>query len=312
MTTATAARKRKPGIDLKVWFLETRPHYLLLPVVLILVGTAAAWYYTGVFHAGYALLALAGLILCHASVNILNDYVDFKTGVDLKVIRTPFNGGSGILPAGLLTPGQVLKYGLVTLALAVPIGIFFSVVQGWQLIPLLLFAAFCVLLYTPLILKTHFPEWSPGVGLGILPVLGAYFIQAGHYSVPALIASIPSGFLVTNLLLLNEFPDAEADKIASKKTLPITIGKRNAAIIYSIINILVYLWITGAVVAGVMPVITLLALLTLPFALKAIRGSFAYEDRGKLMAGQANNVLNVLVTQVLLGIGFVLSGIFGL
>ncbi|MCR4392947.1 MAG: UbiA family prenyltransferase, partial [Dehalococcoidales bacterium] len=94
--------------------------------------------------------------------------------------------------------------------------------------------------------------------------------------------------------MLNEFPDAEADKVASKKTLPITIGKRKAAIIYSIINILVYLWIIGAVVAGVMPVLTLLSLLTLPFAFNAIRGSFAYEDRGKLMAGQANNVLNVL------------------
>jgi len=161
---------------------------------------------------------------------------------------TPFSGGSGILPAGKLTAKQVLWYGIICFAIAVPIGIFFAVAEGWLLLPLLALGGICILLYTSLILKNFFPEWSPGLGLGILPVLGAYFVQSGNYSWTALIASVPSGFLVLNLLLLNEFPDVEADLIGHKKTLPITAGKRWAAVVYSTCVILTYLWIIGAVI----------------------------------------------------------------
>jgi 1,4-dihydroxy-2-naphthoate octaprenyltransferase len=212
-----------------------------------------------------------------------------------------FNGGSGMLPAGLLKPEQVWRYGLICFLIAVPIGVFFSIAQGWQLLPLLLIGGFCILFYTPIILKIHIPEWSPGVGLGVLPVLGAYFVQTGNYTLTAFIASIPSGLLVTNLLLLNEFPDAEADKIGDKKTLPITIGKKNAAIVYSVLTILVYVWIVGAVIAGQMPLFCLIALLTLPLAVKAIQGSFGYGD-GQILLAMANNVLTVLYQALLVWI----------
>lgn len=309
MVTASASRNRKNAFSLKTWFLETRPQFLLLPVVLILAGTAVAWY-DGSFNILYALLALVGLLLCHASVNILNDYVDYKSGVDLKTIKTPFSGGSGILPANKLTPRQALWYGTICLVLAVPIGVFFAIAQGWQLLPLLLVAAICVVFYTPVILKTNFPEWSPGLGLGFLPVLGAYFAQTGHYTFSAFTVAVPAGFLVLNLLLLNEFPDAEADMVASKKTLPITAGKRKAAIVYTTFMILTYLWIVAMVIAGPMPKIALLALLTLPFAYKAVKGSFNYNDLSKLVPAQGNNVLTVLGIPFFLGVAYILAIVF--
>ncbi len=309
MATLPSAQENKP-FDIRPWLLEPRPHYLFLPVVLILVGTASAYYFTGIFSLGYALLALLGLTLCHMSVNIINDYYDFVSGVDLKVTRTPFNGGSGMLPAGRLRPNQVLWYGLICFILVVPIGIFFIVIHGWQLLPLLILGGICIIFYTSVILKIHFPEWSPGAGLGILPVLGAYFVQTGSYSIPAFFASIPSGILVLNLLLLNEFPDADADRIADKKTLPITMGKKGAAVVYSALTISVYLFIIGAVLAGRLPAYTLIALLTVPFAYKAIRGSFEYDQMNKIVPAMGNNVLVVLLTQALLGIGFVLGTIF--
>jgi 1,4-dihydroxy-2-naphthoate octaprenyltransferase len=306
MVTASQAGPRKKSVSLRSWFLECRPHYLLLPVVLVMVGTTAAWY-EGAFNAPYMVLALIGLVLCHMSVNILNDYLDFKSGVDLKTVKSPFNGGSGLLPAGVLTPSQALVYGAACLALATPIGIFFVTVTGWQLLPLLVAGALCILFYTSFILKTDFPEWSPGVGLGVLPVLGAYYVQSGHYSLAALIASVPSGLLVLNLLLLNEFPDREADLIGHKKTLPITLGKKKAAIVYSAFTALVYLWVIGAVTAGFMPHFTLLALATLPLAYRAIRGSFGYDDRGKILPAMADNVLVVLITQAMIGLGYILA-----
>jgi 1,4-dihydroxy-2-naphthoate octaprenyltransferase len=297
--------------SIKVWIQEARPQYFLLPVVLILVGTsAAAWANNGSFNTVYAFVALIGLVLCHASVNILNDYFDFKSGVDLKTLKTPFSGGSGILPAGKLTAKQVLWYGIICFVIAVPIGIFFTVVEGWLLLPLLALGGLCILLYTSLILKNFFPEWSPGLGLGILPVLGAYFVQAGNYSWTALIASVPSGFLVLNLLLLNEFPDVEADLVGSKKTLPITAGKKWAAITYTTFVILTFLWVIVAVIFKAMPIYCLLALGTLPFAYKSIRGSFGYNDLKKILPAMQQNVLLVLVTQLLLGIGYILGTVF--
>jgi 1,4-dihydroxy-2-naphthoate octaprenyltransferase len=299
-------------VKLKIWFLETRPQFLLLSVVLAFLGTSLAWY-NGAFHLGHAILAFIGLLLCHISANVLNDYYDYISGIDLKTRRTPFSGGSGFLPAASLNPTHVLWFGLTCFLLAVPIGVYFVLVSGWllsPLLPLLVIAATCILLYTPLLTKLGWPEWAPGIGLGALPILGAYFIQTGQYTLPAVVASIPSGILVHNLLLLNEFPDAEADKTAGRKTLPIAMGRRGAGIVYSALTIILYLWIIGWVAAGLMPVFCLIALATLPFAVRAIRGALNYQDESKLMPAMANNVLVVLLTQLLLGIGYILAGIF--
>jgi 1,4-dihydroxy-2-naphthoate octaprenyltransferase len=300
-------------MKLKVWFLETRPQFLLLSVVLAFLGTSIAWY-EGYFHLGYALLAFFGLLLCHISVNVLNDYFDYRSGIDLEVKRTPFSGGSGILPAALLKPGQVFWFGLVSLLVAVPIGVYFVIARGWQLLPLLVVGAVCALIYTPVITKVGWPEWAPGVGMGALPVLGAYFVQTAAYTLPAVVASIPSGILVHNLLLLNEFPDAEADKKAGRKTLPITLGKSKAWVVYSVLTILVYLWIIGGVVAELTGVVAkgippycLIALLTLPLAIKAIQGARKHDQMSQLVPAMANNVLVVLLTQLLLGIGYILA-----
>jgi 1,4-dihydroxy-2-naphthoate octaprenyltransferase len=296
-------------MKLKVWFLETRPQFLLLSVVLAFLGNAIAWY-KGYFHWGYALLAFLGLLLCHIGVNVLNDYFDYKSGIDLKTKRTPFSGGSGILPAARMKPRQVFWLGMGSFLLAVPIGIYFVIVAGWALLPLLLAAAFCTLLYTPLLTRIGWPEWAPGVGLGTLPVLGTYFIQTTVYTFPAVIAAIPSGILVHNLLFLNEFPDIAADREAGRRTLPITIGKKGAWLVYSLLTIAVYLWIIGWVIAGVMPAFSLLALLTLPFAIKAIRGGRHYDDMSQLVPALANNIMVVLLTQFLLGVGYILAGVF--
>ena len=294
---------------MKKWLLVIRAPFLPLSVVLAFLGTCIAWY-DGALHFGYALLAFFGLLLAHISVDVFNEYFDYKSGVDFKTQRTPFSGGSGALPSGLVTPKQALWLGIGSLLAIIPIGIYFTIVQGWQLLPLLLVAAVCIVIYTPFILKMGWTEWAPGLGMGALPILGAYFIQTGEYTLPTVIACIPSGILVHNLLLLNEFPDVDADVTVNRRTLPITIGKGKASIIYSVLTGIVYLWIIGGVIAGQMPVFSLLGLLTIPFAIKAIRGALKYQDMTKLGPAMASNVLVVLLTQLLLGIGYILAGVF--
>jgi len=295
-------------MKLKLWFLETRPSFLLLPVVVAFLGTCIAWY-DGFVNIAYAFLAFMGLLFCHISVNVLNEYFDYKSGIDFETVKTPFSGGSGILPSALLNPKRVFWFGLTSFLITIPIGIYFVVATGWLLLPILIIGAICILFYTPVITKLGWPEWAPGVGLGALPILGLYYIQTATYTWPAVVASIPSGMLVYNLLLLNEFPDTEADKKAGRKTLPILTGKTRASRVYSALTIIVYLWIVGGVVAGIMPPFSLIALLTLPFAIKAIKGALKYREM--IMPAMANNVLVVLLTQLLLGIGYILSRLVG-
>ena len=73
---------------LLLWIMETRPQFLTLSIVLAFLGTAIAWY-DGPVNLGYALLAGFGLMLTHGSVNAINDYFDYKSGIDLDTERTP-------------------------------------------------------------------------------------------------------------------------------------------------------------------------------------------------------------------------------
>jgi 1,4-dihydroxy-2-naphthoate octaprenyltransferase len=121
---------------------------------------------------------------------------------------------------------------------------------------------------------------------------------------------MPSFFLVHNLLLLNEFPDVEADITVNRRTLPIVAGKKRAAYLFSLFTLLVYVWIVWAVLCHYMPVFTLLSLLTLPIAIQVIKGSFRYDDRDLFLPVMMKNVLLVLLTQALVAAGYILGGIF--
>ncbi|MCB2148967.1 MAG: prenyltransferase [Deltaproteobacteria bacterium] len=302
---------------LLLWIKETRPQFLTLSVVLTFLGTSVAWH-QGAVNLRYALLAGFGLMLTHGSVNAINDYFDYKSGIDLDVERTPFSGGSGLVPEGKLSSNQALCVGTVTFLVALMIGIFFIIEKGWRLVPLLIVAALCLVLYTPVILRTPWPEWSPGLGLGILPILGFYFVQTGRYDWKVLVVSIPSGILVHNLLLLNEFPDVEADRKGGRKTTPVLFGLVAAARSFRLATIAVYGWIIGCVMTTltigsvVMPIYCLIVLLALPWAVKAMRGSKEYHDRSRLIRAMGDNVTFILLTHVLLGLGYILDKLFPL
>jgi 1,4-dihydroxy-2-naphthoate octaprenyltransferase len=278
--------------------------------MVVFLGTSVAWYH-GYFSLLYCLLALVGLLLVHISVNTLNDYFDYKSGIDLEVKRTPFSGGSGILSAGLLTPASVGRFGVVCFLLAIPIGIYFviHIHKGWLLVPILVTGALCVLLYTTHLKRWGLGEIACGLGLGTLPVLGAYFVQSGTYSWEVVIAAIPSGILLHNALLLNEFPDVEADEKAGKKTLSIVIGKKKASLLYSMLIIAMYVWIAAWSIAGFMPIFALLGLLTLPLGVKAIKGARNYDEESKLVPALGANLMVVLGTQALLAIGYIIAAI---
>lgn len=292
---------------LKLWFLETRPQFLVLSVVLVLLGTAMAFHH-GHFHWLRFILTTLGLVLAHASVNSLNDYWDYKSGIDIATTRTAFSGGSGLLPAGLLEPERVYKFGVGCLLTALLIGIYLTVVSGWQVLPLIIVGGIVIYFYTCYLTRWMAGEIWAGLGLGTLPVLGTYFVQTGSYSFEALIASLAPGFLTANLLLLNEFPDVAADREAGRHHIVIALGKVGAAKVYAGLMAMTYLAIIIGVACRLMPPLTLIALLTAPFALKAIRTAFRhYDNLDKMIPALGANVITVLATDALLALAYLLT-----
>ena len=297
---------QKARIKTRIWLIEIRPKFLLGPVALAFLGTSIAWW-DGFFSLRYAVLAFTGLLLWQISVEALNDYFDYRSGVDFQTQRTPFSGGSGILPAHLLRPESVLTFGLLSFALAVPIWVYLIIVKGLLLLPLIGVGAVCVLLYTPVLTRWRLGEISSGLGLGILPILMFYFIQTGGYTTEVVVASIPCGILLFNVHLLNEFPDVEADKVGKRKTIPIVLGRAKASWIYLAGAITVYAWIVAWVAVGVMPMAALLSFLTIPLAIWAARGALGYKDRILFTPALWANSLCLIFTIALLASGYLLS-----
>jgi 1,4-dihydroxy-2-naphthoate octaprenyltransferase len=188
-----------------------RAPFLLLPVTLVIAGTGAAAHLGSAnwFRAG---LALVGMLGVHIAVNALNEASDYRTGIDLKTQRTPFSGGSGTLPGGRLSHGKAVATGLVGGAIGIVVGIYFLTVIGWPLVPILVVGAVAVFAYTDVLARGFVGEVFAGLGLGALPVLGTALVQTGTYDSAAIAASLPAFFMTFNLLLLNEFPDEQADR----------------------------------------------------------------------------------------------------
>jgi 1,4-dihydroxy-2-naphthoate octaprenyltransferase len=275
----------------------------------VLVGVAAAAYKGFELNPLHVILALVGALLAHISVNVLNDYFDYRSGIDLATKRTPFSGGSGVLPAGLLKAQQVYLLGLASLFGVGAVGIYFTYEYGWEILPLGILGMVVIYLYTTHITKNPLLcAIAPGLGFGPLMVVGTYFTQTGEYSLTAGLASLVPGFLVSNLLLLNQFPDIEADKVASRRHLPIAFGRQFSARVYAVLMLATYVSLAVAVGFGVLPLTALIGLLALPLAAKTVMGVLKnYDDTEKLLPFLGLNIQVILLTTLLTGVGILLG-----
>jgi len=277
-----------------------------MSVLLVSLGTAAAAY-EGFFNLTYYVLAIIGVTLTQNAVNVLNDYHDFKTGVDARTRKTPFSGGSKFLVSGLIKPRSALLFGMTSLLLAIPIGVYFIILRGEILLSIAIVAAVSVLFYTTTFARMYLGEFFAGLNLGPLVIFGAYYVQAGRMSIGTIAVGLAPGIMIAMVLYLNEIPDIDADGSAGRRNLPILLGSKRAAGLYAVIEGFAIAWILISVLAGMTPVATLLALGCLPFALKSIKGALRnYNDLEKLIPALAANIATAYVTLTLLAVGYLL------
>ncbi len=291
----------------QAWLRETRANFLVLPVVLVCIGGAAAFRSAGTDYTLFA-LTLAGVILAHISVNLLNEYSDWKTGIDDHTMKTPFSGGSGMMQAGLITPSKVRVAAWGTLIAAFSIGLFLTWKAGWPVFALMVAGGLTSFLYTEHLARWTLGEAMSGLTLGTFVVLGAYFVQAGSFDTAIVWASVPPGILTAELLFLNEFPDADADRRGGRRHLVIVLGPRRAAFLYTFLMLSVYCIIVLGTIFGHTPRGTLIALLTLPVAGATIRGALIHNtDPAHIVPALGLNVVTVLGTDALIAIGFLIG-----
>ena len=294
---------------LSIWFMETRPHFLILTPMAFSVGVAEA-YREGLIDPLRLLLGLVGVLLAHISVNVINDYFDYVSGLDLRVRRTPFSGGSGILPRGLLQPRRVLIFSLTCLLLGFSIGVYFAFTVGWVILPIIALAALSIYFYTTHLSHWYLGEFFTGLNFGPLMSLGGYLIQTGRLSLSPILSGAVPGILIGTLLFLNEFPDLEADRAVGRRNLVTLLGLRRASKVYVVLIASAYFWVILHVMAGRMPFTMLITLTTLPLALKASMGVLRHHEELELLIPYMGvNVLLVLMTTLATALGLLLDNI---
>jgi len=297
--------------SVKTWLMQIRAPFLLVTLISVLVGVSVAVYepHPHPINLLYLALAFVGALLSHIAVNVFNEYFDYKSGVDFKTMKTPFSGGSGVLPAGLLSPRIVYILGIACVAVIVGIGGYFVYARGPLIIPVGVVGIFTVYFYTTHITRSPLLcAIAPGLGFGPLMVLGTYFALTGTYSLAAGLASLIPAFLVSNLLLLNQFPDVDADASVARRHLPITIGRERSSVVYILMVLAAYLALIISVLVGVLPYLALLGLLTLPFGLLVVMGVRRYHDQiEKLVPVMGRNVMLTLFFPMLMAIGILVS-----
>lgn len=297
---------------IRKYVLETRPQFLTLAFALVLHGSAlAAWH--GSLHVGHSLLAALALMLLHGSVNVLNDWHDWtRSGIDHQTRQTPFSGGSGMLPRGEMSPRSALALGVGTLVAGAAIGGYLAWQSGWILLALGVTGILSVVLYTPLFTRIGLGEIMAGLGLGALPIVGTYYLLTGRLDAAAWVSGIPATLLTYNLLLLNEFPDADADRAGGRHHMVVVLGKRAARWLYAAVEAGTFVAIILGVAFGVLTPWVLLALIAAVPAVGAVRTTLKdYDSFEAMIPAQAANVQAVLGVNVLMAAGYIIAAIVG-
>jgi 1,4-dihydroxy-2-naphthoate polyprenyltransferase len=287
------------------WMRAIRIRFLLASVIAVLNGVAIAFWKTGAITFSYGILTLAGVICLHISVDLLNDYWDYKRGIDKITKRTKFSGGTGVLTDNILNPRVVYGVGILFLVLGTLIGTFFVVIRGITIAVILVFAVFAIYFYSTNIVNAGLSELFVAIK-GLMIVLGSYYVQTGLINPTALFVGIIIGILSASVLFVNSFPDYEADRYGRRRTLVILLGQQNAVKAVPLFLITPYILILVGIFFGYTKIVSLITFASIPFLVKAINNLNKYNEIDKFVSVMAATVMFARITGLLFALSFLL------
>ena len=292
---------------ISAWFRVIRIRFLLASVIAVSVGLAITWWHSSNVTVFDAILTMAGVLALHASVDLFNDYWDFKRGIDTTTKRTKMSGGSGVLPEGILKPRQVYAGGIIFLVIGTIIGVYFVITDGIIIGIILAFAVVSIYFYSTKIVNWGLAEVFVSIK-GTLIVIGTYFIQTSQINESVILGGIVVGALSSLVLFITSFPDHDADKAKGRKTLVIGIGKKRASIIIWVFPAIVYGITISTVIAQIFPVACLIIIVTFPLITISYKKlKFGYNDINRLIPIMSSTLVYSRITGALFVVGFLLS-----
>lgn len=286
-----------------------RPNFLVLTPACIGVGVGAAVFDGAVLDGLLLAAVMLGGLAAHISVNALNEYADFRSGLDFHTARTPFSGGSGTLVARPDLAAYALWLGIVTALTVVLLGVWLVFRVGTGLLPIGLLGMAIVVLYSgPLGRNRYAVLVAPGLGFGTAMVLGSYYVFAASLSPTAVWASLVPFFQVSNLLFMNQIPDREPDAAVGRDNFVIAASHATVTAIYTAFNVAAYATLVVGVLIEVLPLTALLGLLTVPLSVVIIRALRRFDgDIGALTPAMGMNVVVTLATPALVALGLFIA-----
>ena len=295
-------------LGLRAYLSEFFETSLLLSLFTSFVGIALAAD-RGSIDLGHAILATLGAVLAQASVNLVNDYHDFRSGIDLETVKTPFSGGSELVASEAITARGVLILGLTSAVVAALFGSYLGVVVTPVLLVLAAFGGLAVFLYTPLIVRIPMAA-EPFVMLSFSFVgVGSYI--AAHGSLEGLGTLVwvllPAGMLAGIALLVNEVPDASVDARHGRRHAVIQLGNPGRVSAYYLaLEILTYALLGIGVFWGGLSRLFLLPWVTLPLVILVTVGIRRYTDPHQYERVMAINSMSTVLYLALLLVASVL------
>ena len=270
-----------------------RLNFLTLSLACVFLVLSYSLYLGAPFNVGVLILVVTMAIAAHISVNAFNEYFDFRSGLDFLTPKTPFSGGSGALVADPSAARWALLLAVFSLMVVIVLGLVLVVRFGAALLWIGIPGVLVIYTYTHYLNRSAIAcLLAPGVGFGLLMTLGAFwlFISAGSMQLSP-VSNIPLGgwilalmvtVLVSNLLLVNQFPDLEADKKVGRRHLPIVIGRKRSTLVVLVLHSVAIACLVIGVLVEALPTLTLLVLVSSVLLVKLILGLYRLSEQWHL------------------------------
>ena len=252
--------------DPKIWIASFVP---------MAVGGAIAYAQSGSFSWYWFMIGLVAVCFLETGKNALNEYADYLSGVDRFVAphnQTPFSGGKKTITGGLLTLKDNLWIGLTAIFIGCLLGLYIALTREFSVIWFGLAGVFLAIFYSlaPFRLAYRgFGELAVGFTFGPLITTGTYLVQTGSISLLVLLASLPLGLIITNVLWINQYPDFEADLKGGKMNRLVRMGKKRGLNVYAVLFILAYLFLLALAIFS-KNILWLLPFVSMPPAIRAV------------------------------------------
>jgi len=288
-----------------IWMRAIRIRFMLASLIAVASGISIAFWKHGVFNFTYAALTFAGVICLHASVDLLNDYWDYKRGTDIIAKRTKFSGGTGVLPDNLLKPRMVYAAAVIFLILGVLTGTYFVIIRGIAIAIILGFAIVSIWFYSTSIVNSGLGELFVAIK-GTLIVLGSFYVQTEVIDPSAIYVGAIIGILSASVLFANSFPDYDADRYTGRRTLLNMIGKQKGSRLFPILVMIPYILILAGIFLGYTKFLSLACIASIPYAIKAIKHIDQYKHIDKFVPVMAATVIYARITGLILALSLLL------